>query len=161
MHISRNMSICIRVWILLFWLRWGLLFPICHRHYVVWACIGNCYSIHHHSPPRFNSCVLAHLRLHCNHCNHHTSVGKAIRIFDKTEAILRKWKLKMTLAVRGNRRYYFKKIKSLRPCSIYAGLGDVLFFSLRRSTKTTYYGLMVYYVINTLISVPESFILRS
>jgi hypothetical protein len=86
---------------------------------------------------------------------------KAIRIFDKTEAILGKWKLKMTLAVRGNRRYYFKKIKSLRPCSIYAGLGDVLFFSLRRSTKTTYYGLMVYYVINTLISVPESFILRS
>jgi hypothetical protein len=85
---------------------------------------------------------------------------EAIRIFDYTEAILRKWKLKMTLEVRGNRRYYFKKINSFRPCSIHAGLGDVLFFPLRRSTKTTYYGLMVYYVVNTLIAVPESFTLR-
>jgi hypothetical protein len=85
---------------------------------------------------------------------------EAIRIFDNTEAILRKWKLKMNLEVRGNRRYYFKKIKSLRPCSIYAGIGDVVFYPLRRSTKTTYYGLMVYYVVNTLISVPESFTLR-
>jgi hypothetical protein len=86
---------------------------------------------------------------------------EAIRIFDNTEAILRKWKLKMTLEVRGNRRYYFKKIKSFRPCSMNAGLGDVVFYPLRRSTKTTYYGLMVYYVVNTLISVPESLTLRS
>jgi hypothetical protein len=85
---------------------------------------------------------------------------EAIRIFDNTEAILRKWKLKVNLEVRGNRRYYFKKIKCLRPCSIYAGIGDVVFYPLRRSTKTTYYGLMVYYVVNTLISVPESFTLR-
>jgi hypothetical protein len=82
---------------------------------------------------------------------------KAIRIFENTEAILRKWKLKMTFAVRGDKRYYLKKIASLRPCSIYAGLGDVMFFPLRKSTKTTYYGLMIYYVTNALISVPESF----
>jgi hypothetical protein len=88
-----------------------------------------------------------------------TELPEAIRIFDNTEAILRKWKLKMTLVVRGNRRYYFKKIASLRPCSMYAGLGDVKFYPLRKSTKTTYYGLMIYYVVNTLISVPEGAII--
>jgi hypothetical protein len=81
---------------------------------------------------------------------------KAIRIFDNTEAILRNWKLKMTL-VRGDKRYYFKKIASLRPCSTYAGFGNTMLFPLRKSTKTTYYGLMIYYVTNTLISVPKSF----
>jgi hypothetical protein len=81
---------------------------------------------------------------------------EAIRIFDNTEATLRKWKLKLTL-VRGDKRYYLKKIASLRPCSMYAGLGDVIFFPLRKSTKTTYYALMIYYVINALITVPKSF----
>jgi hypothetical protein len=85
---------------------------------------------------------------------------EAIRIFDNTDVILRHWKLKMTIAVGGSKRYYIRKIASLRPCSMYAGLGDVMFFSLRKSTKTTYYGLMVYYVVNTLISVPESFTSR-
>jgi hypothetical protein len=84
---------------------------------------------------------------------------EAIRISDNTEAILRKWKLKMTM-VRGDKRYYFKKIASLRPCSMYAGLGNVMFFPLRKSTKTTYYGLMIYYVTNALISIPESFTSR-
>jgi hypothetical protein len=82
---------------------------------------------------------------------------EAIRIFDNTETILRKWKLKMTFGARRDRRYYFKKIASLRPCSMYAGLGDVIFFPLRKSTKTTYYGLIIYYVISALISVPKSF----
>jgi hypothetical protein len=85
---------------------------------------------------------------------------EAIRIFDNTEAILRKWKLKMTFGVGGGKRYYFKKIASLRPCSMYAGLGNVMFFPLRKSTKTTYYGLMIYYVTNALISIPESFTSR-
>jgi hypothetical protein len=81
---------------------------------------------------------------------------EAIRIFDNAEDILRKWKIQMTLAVRGDKRYYFKKIASLRPCSLYAGLGNVVFYPLRKSTKATYYGLMIYYVITALISVPES-----
>jgi hypothetical protein len=84
---------------------------------------------------------------------------QAIRIFDNTEAILRKWKLKMTM-VRGDKRYYFKKIASLRPCSMYASFGNTMLFSLRKSTKTTYYGLMIYYITNTLISVPKSFTLK-
>jgi hypothetical protein len=88
-----------------------------------------------------------------------TELPVAIRIFDNTEAILRKWKLKITLVVGGNRRYYFKTIASLRPCSMYAGLGNVNFYPLRKSTKTTYYGLMIYYVVNTLISVPEGAII--
>jgi hypothetical protein len=81
---------------------------------------------------------------------------EAIRIFVNTEDILRKWKIQMTLAVRGDKRYYFKKISSLRPCSLCAGVGNVMFYPLRKSTKTTYYGLMIHYVITTLISVPES-----
>jgi hypothetical protein len=84
---------------------------------------------------------------------------EAIRVFENTEEILRNWKLQMTFGVRGDRRYYSKKIASLRPCSMYAGLGDVMFFPLRKSTKVTYYGLMVNYVVNALISVPESFTL--
>jgi hypothetical protein len=86
---------------------------------------------------------------------------EAVRIFDNTEAILRRWKLDMILTVRGNRRYYFKQIASLRPCSIYAGLGNTVFYPLRKSTKTTYYGLMVYYVVNTLISVPEGSVVNN
>jgi hypothetical protein len=85
---------------------------------------------------------------------------EATRIYDKTEAILRTWKLKMTLEARGDKRYYFKKIASLRPCSMYAGLGDVVFFPLRKCTKSTYYALMIYYIVNTLISIPDSFTLR-
>jgi hypothetical protein len=83
---------------------------------------------------------------------------EAIRIFDNTEKILRKWKLKMTVGVRGNKRYYFKTIAALRPCSMYAGLGDVVFFPLRKSTKITYYALMIYYIVEALISVPDTFI---
>jgi hypothetical protein len=85
---------------------------------------------------------------------------EAIRVFDNTELILRNWKLKMNIAMGGNKRYYIKKIASLRPCSIYAGLGNVTFFPLRKSTRRTYYNLMVYYVVNTLISVPEGFTMR-
>jgi hypothetical protein len=82
---------------------------------------------------------------------------EAIRIFDNTEAFLRTWKLKMTLGVQGNKRYYFKKIASVRPCSMYAGLGDVVFFPLRKSTKITYYALMIHYIVDALISVPDKF----
>jgi hypothetical protein len=83
---------------------------------------------------------------------------EGIRVAEDTKNMLRNWNLKFSFSLLSrDRKYYIKKLRSLRPCTIYAGgLGNVHFYPLVKSTKATYYSLTTYYVINTLISVPES-----
>jgi hypothetical protein len=83
---------------------------------------------------------------------------EAIWVAEDTKMMLRNWNLRFA-HLRRDRKYYIKKLRSLRPCTIYAGLGSVNFYPFVKSTKVTYYSLIIYYVINTLISVPESFTL--
>jgi hypothetical protein len=84
-----------------------------------------------------------------------TELPDTIRVAEDTKMMLRNWNLKFTL-ISKDRKYYIKKLRSLRPCRIYAGLGNVHFYPLVKSTKVTYYSLIIYYVIDALISVPES-----
>jgi hypothetical protein len=84
---------------------------------------------------------------------------QTIRFVEDTELTLRNWNLRLVL-IRKDRRYYIKKLRSLRHCSVYAGLFNVHLFPLVKRTKSTYYSLIIYYVINTLISVPGSITLK-
>jgi hypothetical protein len=84
-----------------------------------------------------------------------TELPDAIRVAEDTKMMLRNWNLRFA-HINIGRKYYIKKLRSLRPCRIYAGLGNVHFYPLVKSTKVTYYSLIIYYVIDALISVPES-----
>jgi hypothetical protein len=84
-----------------------------------------------------------------------TELPEAIRMGEDTKMMLRNWNLRMAHLCR-DRRYRIKKLRSLRPCTIYAGFGSVHFYPFVKSTKVTHYSLIIYYVINTLISFPES-----
>jgi hypothetical protein len=80
---------------------------------------------------------------------------ESIRVEEDTKILLRNWNLKFILLSR-DRKYCIKKLRSLRPCTIYAGFGNAHLYPLVKSTKATYYSLIIYYVTNTLLSIPES-----
>jgi hypothetical protein len=87
----------------------------------------------------------------------HMALPDAVQVFEGTDRIIRMWNLECC-GIRENRGYCLRKIRSLRPCSLYAGGWNVRLYPIRRSTKMTYYSLMIDYVTNALISVPESYV---
>jgi hypothetical protein len=81
-------------------------------------------------------------------------VPKAIRVFEESNQILRKWKIKVPLS--GGRvgiGYRVKCLRALRPCRLHVGLGNFRFFYLQHSTLRHFYGLCVFHTINVLLSV--------
>jgi hypothetical protein len=60
--------------------------------------------------------------------------------------------------MRFTRRKWTKQLKAVRPVGIGAGMVGVEMFYFKKSTRSTYYWLLVNYTLNALISVPERFI---
>jgi len=54
-----------------------------------------------------------------------------------------------------NRKEFMKQLKSLRPCSCNAGIGETACFTLKKSTTAFYYSTAIYFVITLLISVSK------
>jgi len=84
-------------------------------------------------------------------------IPDAASVYEETRSIIQKWKKHPILQLRG-KRYFNKYLKTVRPVQITAGYRGFPFFHFKQSTKLSFYGILIYYVITSLLSAPPEHI---
>jgi len=81
----------------------------------------------------------------------------ATNVFEDSKRLIRNWKVEL-LRSRPN-RLNLKRLESVYPIRLFAGLGGFNFFHLKNSTKSTYFvNGIIQTTFNILLSLPQSFI---
>lgn len=84
----------------------------------------------------------------------HTTFPLAIQIYKSSTKILDDLKRSQMHRRYYGGRYLTKKLRAMRPLTLYAGFNDYRMFRLQNSTKSTFYNSILLYTINSIISVP-------
>jgi len=83
----------------------------------------------------------------------HYELPDVVSLHEMTSDNIRLWKLQSCLLE--NRKHVQKVLRSLRPCSFGAGFGENKLFILKQSTSTTYFSMLIDYIVTSLIAQVE------
>jgi len=81
------------------------------------------------------------------------SLSDAIKTPIKTANYIRLWKLRVSFCRNSTKKTVCQRtLRSIRYCYLYAGIGELKFYPVLKSLRTTYFSIMVYYTMTALLS---------
>jgi hypothetical protein len=85
------------------------------------------------------------------------------QVFDKSTELGRIWpivwyKSKWSIVVRKQIKEMRNILRSIRPVRLYAGIGSTKLFFVKKSTKITYWSMVITHTINLLLCIPQELV---
>jgi hypothetical protein len=79
----------------------------------------------------------------------------AIKVYEDTLTFIQRSEFETSRKMIRNKGYLSLKLRSFRPCKFVAGVGNYQFYFIKRSTKTTYFCIIINDTINLLLTFPR------